>query len=82
MTNELKPIPAELWNAIAQAKKTADFIGCNAKREAREHIIRAAAQHGFTARELEMRGLIEEDTAPILPGNKVRVGRSRHPSAR
>jgi hypothetical protein len=83
--NELRPIPAALWNAIAEAKRTADFIGTNAKRDAREHIIRAAAPHGFTARELEMRGLIEEDTSAILPDNKatrVHVGRSKRDEAR
>jgi len=85
MDTSLRPIPAELWNEIRDAKQTADFIHCNAAAEARKQIIRAAALYGFTAAELEKRGLIEVDTSAILPDNrasKVHVGRSRHPSAR
>jgi hypothetical protein len=67
MTSE-KTIPAQMWNEIADARHSAAGIIEGAQDELRRQTIRIGAKHGFTATELEKRGLICAERAARGPG--------------
>ena len=80
---EDKPIPAQMWNEISDARHSAAGIIEGAQDELRRQVIRVGAKYGFTATELENRALICSERAARKPGRpqqtdpglKVRVGR-------
>jgi hypothetical protein len=82
-----KPIPAQMWNEIADARNSAAGIIAGAQDQLRRQTIRVGAKYGFSASELENRGLICGESAARRPGRpqqtdpglRIRVGRDLRP---
>ncbi len=78
-----KPIPAQMWNEIADALRSSTEIIRAAQNELRLQVIRVGAKYGFTAAELEARAIIRQEIAARRPGRpkqtdpgeRVHVGR-------
>ena len=81
-----KQIPVEMWNAIRSIDLQQAAIHRSAHESSRLRIIEVASRYGFTASELETRGVIAPRSAveraiEEAAGQRVHVGRDARPDA-